>query len=471
MFGSIRSYFLRISISRKLLLGYGVLLVLLVIISAYSLINLNRINAINNSILNSDLPVIKASEKMVDLILEQEFYAQRYRILRKSKNLAQYREREAEFTQIAEQIASLPAERELLIDRIVKLHIQYSDILSKSLTRSKGEGARTSKNYEKKIKLHQDKIIALIRAMAADAIRDQKHKTKVTTSIGNLAFNVSATLCILGFIVSLTAAMLITKNVSKALRELKLATSMIAKGKFNYKPKIQNKDELGDLATAFVNMAGKLKILEQHNLDTSPLTRLPGGIFIEKKLNHRIALKQPIAFCLLDIDNFKSFNDRYGYAKGNKLIKTTAAIIRRAVIELGSTTDFIGHIGGDDFVVITTPNHCRKICRAIVKAFDKTIPNIYDAEDRQRGYIVGENRQRQKVSFPLATISIAVVTNVHRQVINYIQFGEISAAIKQRAKAMDGSNYLVDQREEADYSAEGNGKLISFKSRNESSGN
>ena len=436
MFGSIRSYFLRISISRKLLLGYGVLLVLLVIISAYSLINLNRINAINNSILNSDLPVIRASEKMVDLILEQEFYAQRYRILRKSKNLEQYREREAEFTQIAEQIANLPAERELLIDRIVNLHIQYSDILSKSLTRSKGEGAWTSKNYEKKIKLHQDKIIALIRAMAADAIRDQKHKTKVTTSIGNLAFNVSATLCILGFIVSLTAAMLITKNVSKALRELKLATSMIAKGKFNYKPKIQNKDELGDLATAFVNMAGKLKILEQHNLDTSPLTRLPGGIFIEKKLNHRIALKQPIAFCLLDIDNFKSFNDRYGYAKGNQLIKTTAAIIRRAVIELGSTTDFIGHIGGDDFVVITTPNHCKRICRSIVKAFDKTIPNIYDAEDRQRGYIVGENRQRQKVSFPLASISIAVVTNVHRQVINYIQFGEISAEIKQRARPL-----------------------------------
>lgn len=471
MFGSIRSYFLRIGISRKLLLGYGILLVLLVIISAYSLITLNWINAINNSILNSDLPVIKASEKMVDLILEQEFYAQRYRILRKSKNLEQYREREAEFTQIAEQIANLPAERELLIDRIVKLHIQYNDILSKSLTRSTGKGGWTSKNYEENIKLHQDKIIALIRAMAADAIRDQKHKTKVTTSIGNLAFNVSAALCILGFIVALTAAMLITKNVSRALRELKLATSMIAKGKFNYKPKIQNKDELGDLATAFVNMAGKLKILEQHNLDTSPLTRLPGGIFIEKKLNHRIALKQPIAFCLLDIDNFKSFNDRYGYAKGNKLIKTTAAIIRRAVIELGSTSDFIGHIGGDDFVVITTPNHCKRICRSIIKAFDKTIPNIYDAEDRQRGYIVGENRQKQKVSFPLATISIAVVTNAHRPVINYIQFGEISAEIKQRAKAIDGSNYLVDQREEADHKAEAKGKLISFKSRNESSGN
>lgn len=469
MFKFIKSYFLRISISRKLLLGYGVLLVLLIIISAYSLINLKWINSINNSILNTDLPVIKNSEKMIDLILEQEFYAQRYRILRNLENLEHYRERESEFTQITEQIANRSGQKELLIDRIVQLHTQYNEILGKRLTRSKGEGARTSKDYEETIKIHQEKIIALIRAMAAAAISDQKHKTKVTASIGDLAFNVSAALCIIGFIVSITAAMLITKNVSTAIRELKLATSMIAKGKFHYKPKIQNKDELGDLSTAFVNMAKKLKRLEQQNLDTSPLTRLPGGVSIEKKLNQRIALKQPIAFCLLDIDHFKSFNDRYGYAKGNELIKTTAAIIRKAVIELGSTTDFIGHVGGDDFVVITTPNHYDRICRAVVRTFDKTIPNIYDAEDRQRGYIIGENRQGQKVSFPLASISIAVVTNIHRQVVNYIQFGEISAEIKQRAKATAGSNYVVDQREGADLEIRKNSKLISFNSRHESS--
>ena len=141
VFKAIRSYFFRISISRKLLLGYGVLLILLVIISAYSLINLNWINAINNSILTSDLPVIKASEKMIDLILEQEFYAQRYRILPKLENLEHYRERQTEFTQIAEEISKLPDERELLIDRIVNLHIQYSDTLSKSPTRS-GENHR-----------------------------------------------------------------------------------------------------------------------------------------------------------------------------------------------------------------------------------------------------------------------------------------------------------------------------------------
>ena len=209
MFKFVRSYFLRISISRKLLLGYGVLLVLLVIISAYSLINLNWINAINTSILNSDLPVIKASEKMIDLLLEQEFYAQRYQILRKLENLEYYREKEAEFLEIAEQIGTLTDQRELLIDRIVQLHIQYSEILSKGLTRS-GQGNRTSKGNEETIKIHQEKIIALIRAMAADAISDQKRKTKVTTSIGDLAFNVSAALCIVGFIVSITELTFIT---------------------------------------------------------------------------------------------------------------------------------------------------------------------------------------------------------------------------------------------------------------------
>ena len=206
MLKTIRSYFLRTSISRKLLFGYGLLLILLVLISAFSLINPNWINAINNSILNSNLPVIKASEKMIDLILEQEFYAQRCRILPKLENLEHYRQRQAEFMQIAGEIAQLPDERELLVDRIVNLHVQYSDTLSKSLSRTGGARAWTTTQLEETVKSYQEKIIALIRAMAAEAIRDQKRKTKVTTSIGDLAFNVSAILCIIGFIVAIAGS-------------------------------------------------------------------------------------------------------------------------------------------------------------------------------------------------------------------------------------------------------------------------
>ncbi|UCD80726.1 MAG: hypothetical protein JSW26_04635 [Desulfobacterales bacterium] len=188
----INSYFLRISISRKLLLGYGVLLLLLIVISAYSLFNLHWLNAINNGILNSDLPVINATEKMIGIILDQEFYAQRYRILPKKENLARFRQRQAEFKQIADQIASLPNDRDLMIDPIVQLRSRYSEILSEGLLLPNGAGAWIAENYEQKIKTHQENIITLIRAMATDAIRDQKQKTNMTTSIGNLAFKVSA---------------------------------------------------------------------------------------------------------------------------------------------------------------------------------------------------------------------------------------------------------------------------------------
>ncbi len=221
---------------------------------------------------------------------------------------------------------------------------------------------------------------------------------------------------------------------------------MIAEGKFDYRPNIRNKDELGDLAQAFITMAKRLKQLEEMYLDTSPLTRLPGGIAIENIMNKRIAAKASIAFCLMDIDNFKAYNDHYGYAKGNDVIQTTADIISEAVAKYGGEDDFIGHIGGDDYVLITTPDRYPKICEAIIDTFDKTIPQFYDEEDRQRGHIVGENRQGQEVKFPLASLSIAVVTNVKRNFKNHLQFGEVAAEMKEHVKTISGSAFMVDKR-------------------------
>jgi len=203
---------------------------------------------------------------------------------------------------------------------------------------------------------------------------------------------------------------------------------------------------LGDLAKSFVTMAGQLKFLAEMNLDTSPLTRLPGGTTIENEMKQRIRGKAQIAFCLMDIDNFKAYNDHYGYAKGNELIQATAGIIRKETADHGGGKEFIGHIGGDDFVVITTPDRYANICAAIVEMFDKTIPDFYDIKDRKRGYINGINRQGEKTTFPLASISIAVVTNETRQSLNHVQFGEAAAEIKEQAKLESGSLFLVDQR-------------------------
>ncbi|MES0446238.1 MAG: diguanylate cyclase [Desulfobacterales bacterium] len=440
------AYFLSLNIARKLMLGFIPLVVILILISTSALFNLNRLNNLSNSILNTDVVVIAASEKMIDAIWSQELYARRYLILKTKDLLELFRERDKVFKQHIAKIKAVPEDRDFPIDKIDSLHNEYSDILIQGLANLDNPSSLRAKKIEKEIKKKQDTIIALIKGMKAEAIRDQNEKTSQTSAIGTIAFRASVILCVFGILLSVTAALLITRNISGAIRKLKLATQMISEGEFEFIPDIRNKDELGDLSEAFIAMAKRLKQLEEMSLDTSPLTRLPGGVSIEKTMQERISSGDLIAFCLFDIDNFKSYNDHYGYAKGNDLIKATAKIILDAVSEIGTADDYIGHIGGDDFVVITKPDLYEKICNAVIDSFDKTVPVFYDSEIRKRGYIIAEDRQGKQVTFPLASISIAVVTNTKRKFINYIQFGEIAAEMKEYAKSFSGSVCKVDIR-------------------------
>jgi GGDEF domain-containing protein len=440
------TYFFSLNIANKLMLGFIPLVVILVLISSSALINLNRLNNISNSILNIDVVVIAASEKMIDAIWSQELYARRYLILKTKDLLELFWEKDKIFKQHVSKIKAVPEDRNFPIDKIDALHNEYNDILIQGLANLDNPSSLRVKKIEKEIKKKQDTIIALIKGMEAEAIRDQNEKTGKTSAIGTTAFRASVILCVFGILLSVTAALLITRNISGAIRKLKIATQMISNGEFEFMPEIRNKDELGDLSEAFITMAKRLKQLEEMSLDTSPLTRLPGGVSIEKTMQERISSGDLIAFCLIDIDNFKSYNDHYGYAKGNDLIKATAKIILDAVSELGTADDYIGHIGGDDFVIITKPDSYEKSCNAVIDSFDKTVPVFYDSEIRKRGYIIAEDRQGRQVTFPLASISIAVVTNTKRKFINYIQFGEIAAEMKEYAKSFSGSVCKVDNR-------------------------
>lgn len=227
-------------------------------------------------------------------------------------------------------------------------------------------------------------------------------------------------------------------------------------------PDLKNKDELGDLARAFTDMAKRLKKLEEMYLDASPLTRLPGGVAIENVLRKRINSKAPLAFCLVDMDNFKAFNDRYGYARGSEVIKALGNIIEKVVRTYGREEDFIGHIGGDDFVIITVPERYSKICNDIISEFDRTIVNFYDPDDRKRGYIMGKTRQGIEMKFPILTISIAVVTNQQRELVDPVQVGEIAAELKEYAKSIAGSVYVVDKRRKDSRQPLGEDNIIKF---------
>lgn len=188
-----------------------------------------------------------------------------------------------------------------------------------------------------------------------------------------------------------------------------------------------------------------LKRIDRNRL-ANPLTGLRGNIEIQAEINQRIAKKEVFAVIYGDLDNFKSYNDVYGFASGDRAIKLTADVLIDATNTFGNSRDFIGHIGGDDFVIITTPDKVDAICENIIKTFDIKNKELYCKEDVDRGYIVTSNRQGQIMKFPLVSISLSVVTNEERELISHLQIAEIAAELKKKAKAMQGSVYVKDRR-------------------------
>ena len=140
----------------------------------------------------------------------------------------------------------------------------------------------------------------------------------------------------------------------------------------------------------------------------NPLTGLQGNIEIQSEINQRIATKQLFAVIYADLDNFKAYNDVYGFASGDRAIKLTADIIVDNVRSYGNQNDFIGHVGGDDFIIVSTPDKAEDIVKGIIEEFDIKSKSLYCEEDLKRGYIVTSNRQGQVMKFPLISISFAI---------------------------------------------------------------
>jgi len=448
-FSEIKTYFTRLSIVHKLLLGFLSINAMLWVIAAFALMSLNKLNVLNRSILQTDIPVIEASEKMIDAIFSEELYIKRYQILQRPEILSMFLEAEKMFSEALKKATSVPERRNFPVSRIQSLHKEYKELLLKSLDKL-ALSKQQIKKIENRIKAIQETLIAQIKEMARKARVDQNDKTGHSALLGSKAYKVMAALCVFTVFFSIVASLLLTRTIAKPIQELKKATEIIADGNFDYRPNVSNRDELGDLAEAFVNMAKRLKKLEEMYLDASPLTRLPGGVAIENIMKKKVASREKFAFCLIDMDNFKAFNDRYGYKRGNDLIIALAEIIEEAVKLHGTEEDFIGHIGGDDFVVITSPERFRAICSYIIEEFDHAVKNFYDPEDQQRGYIVSIDRQGTERRFPIATVSIAVVTNIDTTFENHLEVSEIAAELKEYAKGFPKSLYVVDRRRRYD---------------------
>jgi diguanylate cyclase (GGDEF)-like protein len=183
-------------------------------------------------------------------------------------------------------------------------------------------------------------------------------------------------------------------------------------------------------------------------MDANPLTKLPGNTSIISRIQDLIDRKDDFALAYCDLDHFKSFNDKYGFSRGDEVLMMSARVIVNTIRSFPGIKSFVGHVGGDDYVFIVPADIAEEACKRVVAAFDDIVPHFYDAEDRERECIVSTDRQGEVRTFPLMAVSIAVVFNTDGRLKHYGEASAIAMGLKKKAKENPKSSYVLDRRAE-----------------------
>jgi diguanylate cyclase (GGDEF)-like protein len=180
----------------------------------------------------------------------------------------------------------------------------------------------------------------------------------------------------------------------------------------------------------------------QRIFDNNPLTKLPGNTSIQQAVEK--ALGNPMAVCYVDINNFKPYNDTYGFSRGDEVLRMVARILSNAVKDAGG--GFIGHIGGDDFVFIVPLDHAEPVCKTVVANFNIIVSDLFGNDENAKGFYVAKDRKGSEQKFPLLGIAIAVVPVNSSKIQHYGKIAEVAAELKKLAKKSHESCYVVDRR-------------------------
>ncbi len=195
-------------------------------------------------------------------------------------------------------------------------------------------------------------------------------------------------------------------------------------------------------------IVARVKLLlkrSQQRMDSNPLTHLPGNPSIQSRVEREIATGEPFAVLYCDLNNFKSFNDKYGFEAGDHVLKTTAdVIVKSARLDPNA---FVGHIGGDDFIVVCKFDKAEAIAQQIAHKIDELAPSFYTEQDRQQGFMLSKNRKGEEEKFPFLAIGIGVVHNTKRKLTSFAMVSSIGSELKCLAKKHEkGSFYVLDRR-------------------------
>ena len=438
---------MKLTIYRKLLLSYLAMAFLTVLASAYAIFSLQQLNDLAYRIINEDFTVVDQSKSLLDTLIAQESAEKRYLILRDPTIEEIFWSRSREFSRlIGEMQKSRFAGIGPTMARLSLRHSQYDALFSQEVQlvqAKRNEDARILSEGPGNKEI--DEMALIVRAIQKKAEGDIDARMNRINEQSLRASRLTVVFSLVSLVVGVLIVLLVTYNISRPLRRLEKATAMIAEGKFDFDFRLDRNDEIGSLSHAFGIMAQRLKILEERNLDASPLTGLPGNLAIERELGNRLQAKTPVSLCHVDLDNFKPFADQYGYAWGSEVIKEVALMLIAELKEAGERGDFLGHIGGDDFVIISVPPRAEGICRRIVAGFEGRIRKFYTEKDREQGFFIGKDRKGVRQKFPLISVTIAIVTDNGARFLNPLAMAEAAAQLKEYAKTLPGSNCVTEK--------------------------
>lgn len=437
---------IRLTVAQKIALGYLLVVSFCLTAIIYALLSLNSLMGHSEQLVSVEFRTFTLSRDLSRSLLDQERLEKQILVLRDVALLPLLDSRQQEVASTWRKMIVIPQD-----DHFSPLQKNFAKFDQAS---RKGLALLTEENWDGAEK-HSLQILSPSRDRLLKRLelfrqrREGAMDETIRLYAGDIrqGYRLTLALAFAGISLAALVAVGVILKIHRAIGQLTRATKAIAAGSYDYSLTLESHDEFGHLAQHFADMAQKLRVLEKLHLDANPLTRLPGNLTIKSELEGRISGGQPFAHIYVDLDYFKAYNDRYGYQAGSDVISQVGDMVKDIGTHFGTPQDLIGHIGGDDYVLLSTPNRAEQIAAELIKAFDALVPDLYNEQDRQIGYFKGMDRYGVEREFPLLSMSIAVVCSNNLANPSAEAIGRECAKMKEHLKKLPGSNYLIDRRE------------------------
>lgn len=430
----------RLTVVQKIFLGYSLTTLCFLLALGFSVMQLHRQARAVDSLVQSDFDALLAAGRLTQLVDAQDRLERGFLLTHEPTLLDLQQQR-------LQALAALTAElaRTSVAPALPALLHRYRATVARGLTlqrtgqKKQWESLRNGTLTTERHRLQEtlETLLPRLRqriAATGAAVRKRGEQTVRQVTI----------IAVAGIALGLLLTVPVFWYIHRSIARLIGRSRDYGRGRFDDTDIDAGHDEFAQLTRAFGRMGRELEELQQLKLDANPLTHLPGNLAIQRELEQRLAKPAAFAHVYVDLDDFKAYNDRYGYQAGSAVIAETATLLRQSTQRTTADEAFVGHIGGDDYVVMTDPVRAEVLAQDFIVEFDRRAPFFYDEADRRAGHIVAHDRFGIERCFPLMTVSVAVVRSDRLNPLSPAAVSAECARLKHALKARPGSHYQVN---------------------------